>query len=256
MARKSSPPYSEPLEVRISRATLERRWTTLLDGLRTCCELLPGDFDIRADSVEDEVTAGLVGRVCELVRRNRGRPTFVAPFTKIGGNGLRSWLGFREKWELTSGKLYRFHHVSLTVHFGYEGDILKPQIFRSEWPGIRPWRGEEIGFQSSGAGQPHWQFDAVQSTLDMDTETATGALARLRGEETVADFDAQSVRLDAIVAARHVPIERFHFASAAPWWKIAASLHPKHMNAPPDADGILRWILACANYMRQELERC
>lgn len=244
------------MEVRISGATLERRWKTLEDGLRACCGLLPADFAVQADAVEGEVTAELVGRVCERVRRNRGRATFVVPFTRIGRNGLRSWLGFRERWELITGKLYRFHHVSLTIHFGYEGDIRKPQVFRSEWPGIRPWTGDESGFQSPGAGHPHWQFDAVQSTIDVDDKVVTGALARLRDVETVADFDPQSARLDAIIAARDVPIERLHFASAAPWWLNVQTGQPPHMNAPPDADGILCWILACTNYMRQELERC
>jgi hypothetical protein len=254
MARKLLPLYRAPQEVRISSATLERRWPLLTSGLRACCQLSGRDLIINVDEVGEEVTAGFVGRGCELATRNRGRPTFVAPFTRVGKDDLRSWLGFHEKWELVSGKSYRFHHVSLTVHFGYAGDVHKPQIFRSEWPGIRPWAGEQVGFQSPDAGQPHWQFDAIQSTLDVETPSVAGTLARLRGEETVRDFDPQRARLNVILAARLVPLDKLHFASAAPWWRNTGESH--HMNAPSDADAILRWVLACANYMRQELERC
>ena len=228
MARKSSQHFSEPVEVKISGATLGRRWILLGDGLRSCCQLAPADVAVQADVVEDGVTAGLVGRACERIGRNRGRPTFVVPFTRVGRGDLRSWLGFREKWELVSGRLYRFHHVSLTVHFGYEGDVIKPQIFRSEWAGIRAWTVEKIGFQSPGAAHPHWQLDAVQSTGENDT-TRMAALARLRGEETVADFHPNP-RPDAIVASRRVALERIHFASGAPWWQKDAELQERHMN--------------------------
>jgi hypothetical protein len=256
MARTSSPRYSGPTEVRISSAALEQRWSSLTEGLRTRCQLSRGDLLVRADAVGDEVTAGLVGHACEYVTRNRGRPTFAVPFTKLGRDDLKSWLGFNEKWELTSRNSYCFHHVSLTVYFGYEGNSIKPQIFRSEWPGIRRWTDEKIGFQSPGAGHPHWQFDAVQSTLDVVTEVRTKSLARLQGEEVTVDFSPQSPGADTIWAARCVSLENMHFASAAPWWQNPTHILTPHMNAPSDADAILRWILACVSYMRQELERC
>jgi hypothetical protein len=211
---------------------------------------------VRADAVAEQVIAGFVGSACVRVRRNRGSPTFVVPFTDLGKDNLKSWLGFQEKWELVSAKIYSFHHVSLTVHFGYEGDIAKPQMFRAEWPGIRRWTSEKIGFQSPGAGHPHWQFDALESTLNGDAEIRERTLARIRGDEVVADFQPESSHLNAISAAQKVSIERFHFASAAPWWQPNAYVHPSHMNAPADADAISRWVLECVSYMRQELDRC
>jgi hypothetical protein len=253
MARKSSPHYNELADIKISGATLERRWSLLANGLRACCRFTPAELTIITEKADDVVVAGLVGHVCEPARRNMGRSTFVAPFTRLGRSEMLSWLGFHEKWEVLPGKLYRFHHVSLTIYFGYEGDILKPQIFRSEWPGVRPWIGDQIGFQTPGAGQPHWQFDAIQSTWDV--EAGVDSLPHLEGEQPVPDLILQTGRVDAVVAARRIPLERLHFASAAPWWQNLPGSQA-HVNAPRDADAILRWILACVSYMRQELERC
>jgi hypothetical protein len=256
MARTSSPPYNETNEVTISASALQQRWKLLSEGLRVRCQLASEDLFVHPDNVGEKVTAGLLGRACERVQRNMGRPAFVAPFTQIGRSNLKSWLGFQEQWELASRDRYSFHHVSLTVHFGYENEITKPQIFRSEWPGVRRWGGQAIGFQSPGAGHPHWQFDLIESISKDDVRSEQKILARLRDQEIVVDFQSPSSVADSIVAARSVSLQRMHFASAAPWWLNSVAGQDLHTNAPKNPNEILRWILACVTYMRQELDRC
>src|SRR5260370_23461081 len=112
-------------------------------------------------------------------------------------------------WEQKSTNTFIFHHVSLTVYVGYEGYSHKPQIFRSEWPGIRNWSSVEIGFQSPGAGHPHWQFDAIRTIDDADKAQKERSLARLREETPVEDFNSGEVA-DAISDLKGMALDRIH----------------------------------------------
>jgi hypothetical protein len=255
MVRKSSPRSSWP-EVRISASGVERRCILLTDELRTQFQLARDELIVRSDVAGDIITAGFFGRACELARRERGRPANVVPVATIRRGPLKFWLGFQEAWENTSGKLYSFHHVSLTVYLGYEGELLKPQIFRSEWPGIRRWTGEHIGFQSPGAAHPHWQFDALQSTQDTDSKNKETSFARLLESNTPTEFSSATLGKDILMAARQVSLEKIHFASAAPWWRKEEAGRELHMNAPEDPESIFRWILGSVSYIRQEIKRC
>jgi hypothetical protein len=171
---------------------------------------------------------------------------------------LKAWLGLQERWEIDerNRRQFSFRELSLTVHFGLPGDPLKPQIFRSEWPGLRNWSGAGIGFQSPGAGHPHWQFD-FQALF---RERQPGMPDPVKGfeEERTEDFEAEAAQEpDILMLVRAITIERMHFASAAPWWiHNAGALRPIHMNAPQDDAGLTRWLLACINYLKQELMRC
>lgn len=257
MARKSSPPFSPLSELKISLAALERRWISLTRGL--CIQLgrAEGEILVQADYAPTSVTAGFVGRACEYVERDRGGNSPVAPLCSIRQGSLLFWLGFHEVWENRPGNSYAFHHVSLTVHLGYEGDLLKPQIFRSEWPGIRGWSGGGIGFQSPGAGHPHWQFDALRTIYKARTDQKDKTLARLRDEAVAVDFDPASVTRDVMTEVQQIALERVHFASAAPWWvSLGDRPYGLHMNAPRDQDALFRWIMECVAYIRQELGRC
>jgi hypothetical protein len=105
---------------------------------------------------------------------------------------------------------------------------LKPQIFRSEWPGIRDWSGTGPGFQSPGAGHPHWQFD-VQTALRAQQNEAAITSTTNFDEETIEDFELEAAREpDVLELVRAATIERMHFASAAPWWNrvLALSIAP------------------------------
>jgi hypothetical protein len=203
------------------------------------------------------VVAGFVGRICEPVERHRGLPSPVAPLSTIGKGPLMSWLGFHEVWENKPRNTCIFHHISLTVHLGYQGDPIKPQVFRSEWAGVRGWQPGVVGFQSPGAGHPHWQFDAMRSVRDVDASQKNKSLARLKEEITSEEFDPTTMTQNILTDFQAVALERIHFASAAPWWLPSNNeSQAPHMNAPSDPNALMRWTLACVMYIRQELRRC
>jgi hypothetical protein len=257
MARKSSKSYSPASELRVSSAALDRRWPSVSEELRAELGFGRGDLSVHPEYAEDIVAAGFVGRACEVVERHRGRNSRVAPLSAIGNGSLMAWLGFHEAWESKPGKMYAFHHVSLTVHVGYTGDPIKPQIFRSEWPGFRAWSASGVGFQSPGVGHPHWQFDAMKTLYDSDISLRDKILARLREEAVTVEFVPPIEARDAVTALQELALDRIHFASAAPWWlSQMESPYGVHMNAPPNADALLRWIVGCVSYIRQELKRC
>ncbi|HEV2955407.1 MAG TPA: hypothetical protein VGX95_04775 [Xanthobacteraceae bacterium] len=151
---------------------------------------------------------------------------------------------------------YAFRHLSLTVHFGFTNDPLKPQVFRSEWSGIRDWTGAGPGFQSPGAGHPHWQFD-LATALQLDSRETLDLVFDDSGDDTVEDFATIASDQNVLRLVQSTTIERMHFASAAPWWRRQASDdQPLHMNAPEDQESLSRWLLACIVYLKQELARC
>jgi hypothetical protein len=243
-------------ELTISAAALQRRWISLSDQLRAEMQFSPSDLSVVPEYVANKVTAGFFGNVCEYAERNLGRPAPVAPLIQIGRGPLRAWLGFHEMWEQKSSNLFIFHHVSLTVHLGYEGYSPKPQIFRSEWPGIRNWSSIGIGFQSPGAGHPHWQFDAIRTINDADKVQKERSLAKLREKTTIEDFNSRGP-IDAIEDVKRMALDRIHFASVAPWWLSSADKpYGLHMNAPPDSGALTKWTVQCVAYLRQELARC
>jgi hypothetical protein len=245
-----------PDELKVSDQSLSKRWQLLSNELRARLALGGADIAIQPGYASDTVTAGLIGRVCERVERHRGRAV-VAPLASIRAGPLKAWFGYHEVWEARPGKIYAFHHLSVTVFLGREGELFKAQIFRSEWPGIRCWTPSDIGFQSPGAGQPHWQFDALKTLRDIDGSERAKSLARVRGDDPPAevhgDFGLRILRTNLQEAA----IERIHFASAAPWWqKQQNPATALHMNAPPDVAALHRWALGCISYIRQEVARC
>jgi hypothetical protein len=213
---------------------------------------------IFSEDAGDAMWAGFVGSACETVQRQRGPATPVAPISDIGKSGLKSWLGFQEVWDAQQGgQRFSFRYLSLTVHFGYDGDPVKPQVFRAEWSGIKDWTGAGMSFQSPGAGQPHWQFDLAE-TLRRPLEQGRGSLNRLSGEtDEVEEFPPTRQTPDVLSAVRALTLERMHFASAAHWWRPRdMSQTSEHMNAPSDESGLSRWALQCIAYIRQELVRC
>jgi hypothetical protein len=257
MARKYSPSYNSVSELKISSVELERRWRLLGERLRIELGLAPGGLLVQPDYALEIVAAGFVGSACEVVERHQGRHSPVAPLTSVGRGSMMSWLGFHEVWESRPSKSYVFQHVSLTVHVGYQGDVVKPQIFRSEWPGVRGWTAGEIGFQAPGAGHPHWQFDAMRSVRDYNVGLREKSLARLRHESKAEEFSPSNLTPDILADLQEMTLERIHFASAAPWWLLQHDrAYDLHMNAPSDPEGLLRWIIACVAYIRQELKRC
>lgn len=196
------------------------------------------------------VWAGLVGRACERVTPNRGGPTLVAPLHRLP-RGLMAWIGFREMWEASADpRLFTFRQIGLSVHFGHPGDPVKPQAFRSEWPGVKDWTGAGLGFQAPGAGHPHWQVDVLETLwrepdeVDFDVDPADG----------IESFSSEPVGSETLL--RSVTLERIHFASAASWWApLPPTARPHQINAPEDEAGLTRWLVACIGYVKQELAR-
>jgi hypothetical protein len=242
----------------VTRGALDRRWIMLTEAVRQEIGLDRDAVVIHPEYVGDGVWAGFVGRACETVERQRGRATPVAPLSEIGGDGLKAWLGFQEVWDAQpTGQRFNFRHLSLTVHCGYGGDPVKPQIFRSEWSGIKSWPGSGLGFQSPGAGHPHWQFDVAESLRSTPGPREESLLQLSEPTVRVEEFPPAMAQIDVISAVRALTLERMHFASAAPWWDVPNEAGaPSHMNAPSDEEGLFRWTLRCIGYIRQELTRC
>jgi hypothetical protein len=208
-------------------------------------------FRVDAEAQAETVWAGLQGSACERVNRNRGGASRVVPLQALQKDFF-AWLGLQEVWDIKVGpRPFVFRQLSLTVHFGYVGDPIKPQAFRLEWPGVRDWQGAGLSFQTPGAGHPHWQIDILESLAEQgNTDFALSA-------ETIEDFSAEHLRPDLNDLLRSISFERMHLASAARWWLPAVSIvRGHHMNIPPDLPGLTRWLSQSVLYMQQELKRC
>ncbi|TGR83014.1 hypothetical protein EN866_34490 [Mesorhizobium sp. M2D.F.Ca.ET.223.01.1.1] len=198
------------------------------------------------------VWTGLRGADVERIERNHGSAT-VVPLVQLPDN-LSGWLGYQEVWDLELGRSpYAFRQASLTVHVGEVGDPVKPQLLRLEWPGLRDWDRSGIGFQSPGAGHPHWQLDLLESlaALRDPAEFDPDRANDLEDFETIVAEPTLADRLSRLT------VERMHLASAAPWW----AAHPgrfgaPHLNAPTTQDDLTRWLAASTAYVIQELSRC
>lgn len=239
-----------PLE--ITRGQLDQRWKLLSDSIANVLHLSSSGIKMDADYQGEAVWASLVGNVCERVGRQRGRPSFVAPFVELPRR-LWAWVGIQEVWDRIEARRFAFRHLGLTIYFGFWGDSLKPQVFRSEWAGLRNWTGAGIAFQASGAGHPHWQFDVGAVLRELSETAQTDAFTE---SDIVEDFVPNDVEEDVVALIRSATLERMHFASSAPWWNPSTGPHPIHMNAPSTEAELTRWLVACIEYLRQELDRC
>jgi len=239
-----------PAQLLVSKGTLDHRWGKLTEVIGRRLNYPREQLRVSADYTTEVVWAGLIGSTCERVTRNRGGASFVAPISVLRDDFL-AWLGLQEVWDVGSGQRpYAFKQLGLTVHFGYIGDPVKPQVFRSEWVGVSDWEGSGINFQSPGAGHPHWQIDILETM-----RVAADPAAFARDSEYVRDFGADFPSVDSLV--RSVTIERMHFASAAHWWALPrADGRSLHVNAPGDDADLTRWLESSLAYIKQELQRC
>jgi hypothetical protein len=207
------------------------------------------------------VVAGLVGSGCEKIERNRGARSFVAPAWKLD-NDLLAWIGYREEWtcEPPAGATQRFSFraISITVHFGYLGDLRKPQMFRAEWSGFAKWAGEAYSFQAANAGHPHWQFDAIDSlSLENELGTADQYLVSIRAndEDPAAKEFASSgpTKLLNGELKSAQKLSRVHFASATTWCQANETM--THTHAPATPNDLANWVDRSLAYIGEELER-
>jgi hypothetical protein len=253
MAHQPSQISEAPLiELRTTKGALEQRWLSMSSQLGPMLGFSSQQLRIDAEAQAERVWVGLQGTACERVNRNRGGAARVVPLRALQKD-LFAWLGLQEVWDIEVGpRPFVFRQLSLTVHFGYLGDPIKPQAFRLEWPGIRDWNGAGLSFQTSGAGHPHWQIDILESLAGRKNEGFA-----VEPSETVEDFGAEQGAPDLNDLLRTISIEKMHLASAARWWLPPTSdARGHHMNMPPDLAGLTRWLAQSVLYMQQELARC
>ena len=255
MARRTSKGVNHvPKPLAQSAGALGRRWVSLSDVVSKLLELEPTRIKVEPEFTSDAVWAGLIGRACERVRRERGGTANVAPLLDLP-RGLKAWLGFRETWD-NGGRRYVFRYTALTVHIGFEGDPVKPQVFRSEWTGIREWPGTGFGFQSPRAGHPHWQFDLNETLRSFQRESPILGLDD-NSEEVLEEFGTPEPEQDIWDLLGRTTFERMHFASGAQWWSEDDNYgYRSHMNAPSSEAELTRWLRGCILYLKQELTRC
>lgn len=256
MARRPSQTFDPLTEVRSTKAALDHRWRSMTTMLRDMLGLSIQEILIFPDTQADRVWAGLQGNKCERTSRNRGGAANVVPLCELP-KSLVAWLGFQEVWDIESGfRPYIFRQLSLTIHFGFIGDPLKPQAFRLEWPGIRDWSGAGLTFQTPGAGHPHWQFDILESLSKLKRREEAGKFEP-EDPDYVEEFDAEDKLLSIDECLASLSLESIHFASAAKWWLPKEAEHVgQHMNAPPDAEALSLWVSESLRYVKQELGRC
>lgn len=207
------------------------------------------------------LSAGLVGKGCEIVSRHRGPDVYVAPLVCYD-EGIWAWLGFYQEWESEARsrktRRYSYRSTGLTIHFGFRNIAHKPQIFRAEWAGWAKWNGQSYNQQAGNAGHPHWQFDGVESLRPGDG----GRLARnywelLKGGTRAVEpqaFSPQGVGsadVDEIVGAKD--FSRLHLASVAAWWRKAPE--NAHAHSPASVSDIEAWVRKTIEYTVGELDR-
>lgn len=246
-----TPSELEARRLRATKGQLDQRWAKVSEILATEIQQRPRDVAVEADYQANGVWTGLRGAMVERIERNRGTAS-VAPFLKLPDD-LVAWLGYQEVWDAESGRApYAFRQASLTIHLGDVGDPVKPQLLRLEWPGLRDWDRSGVGFQSYGAGHPHWQIDVLESLRDMRADAAFEPDAGIEVET----FEPQHATRSLSERIGALELESMHLASAAPWWSDRpAEFGMHHLNAPDSQEALLRWLRLAIAYMKQELAR-
>lgn len=186
----------------------------------------------------------------------------MAPLLRLTG-GMWAWLGYQEEWgfqqRVAGTRALTFRSLSMTVHFGWKDDLIKPQIFRAEWAGFAPWAGKVSGFQGKNAGHPHWQFDVLESlSSEAHDQHAKELLLLLRDEDDdtegeVKEFEPVADREVITDIIRAQKLSKIHFASAAPWWK--APPLGDHAHTPENVQQAQLWVSKTLAYLKEELSR-
>lgn len=246
-----TPGEFEKRRLRATEAQLNQRWGKIEGILNSSLNRGARNIQVVADYQTASVWTGLSGTGVERIDRNRGTAS-VAQLLPLPGD-LFAWLGYQEIWDLQGGRNFAFRQAGLTVHVGEVGDPLKPQLFRLEWPGLRDWDRCGVGFQSHGAGHPHWQIDLLESLHDQrDISSFEPEVA-----EKVENFDVEVATRTLSDRICSLTLEKMHLASAAPWWTSRpAEFGLHHLNAPESKEDLLRWLTASLSYIKQELSRC
>lgn len=247
-----TPSELEPYRLRATKGQLDQRWGRVGEILANGFQHGARDVAVDAEYLAGGVWTGLRGAVVERIARNRGRAS-VAPLLQLPDN-LMAWLGYQEIWDAEMGRSpYVFRQASLTIHLGDVGDPVKPQLLRLEWPGLRDWDRSGVGFQSHGAGHPHWQIDVLESLRNKTGPVQFDPEADVEVET----FEPSTLTTTLSDRIRALALENMHLASAAPWWQSnPAEFGMHHLNTPDSQEALSRWLTLAIAYIKQELMRC
>ena len=239
-------PRSKSGEPTLSIVALESRCSTLASKIARALGISSDKVYCTSETANAQAVIGLAGRSSELIERNAGQKHRVIQLCRLSDD-VFAWVGFRERWQRIGRERHmRFLDVGFTIHVGREGELIKPQIFRSEWVGVGGRNGRDQ------VGHPHWQIDIVDTVRRKRQEDKVG----FGGASKVyprSGFDNNGKLDQSENFLLSVPIEKIHFASAAPWWEKGEVMVA---NAPNDIPALDRWIVGCISYLRQEVARC
>lgn len=236
----------EIAEPNLSAAAFSQRCKTLAVRFGDTIGLFRGDLAFAPTISNTNAVMALGGRASEMITRNRGKPHRVVPIACLNDD-IWIWTGYREDW-LKQGteQNFRFVDAGFTLHVGRTGELAKPQILRSEWVGRRSRAFVEQ------AGHPHWQLDVLESARAGVSAPRPIRFGEPAERQRAAEFSGvePTEHSDLLIG---LTVENMHFASAAPWWRLAGA-NVAHL--PETVAELDRWILGCIAYLRQEAARC
>lgn len=239
-------PKAEVPEPQLSASALSQRCRRLAVEFGGTIGLPTGELAFAPEFSNAAATMTLAGRASEMIARNRGRSHRVVPIAAVSDD-VYIWTGYREEWQKQgSEQNLRFVEAGFTLHLGRQGEVMKPQILRSEWVGRRSRAFVDM------AGHPHWQLDALESARSI------ASAAQVRFDEpvtspSVVEFDSNAISTDGPDLLMGLTVENMHLASAALWWRPPGD---SVAHLPETVTDLDRWILGCIAYLRQEAARC
>lgn len=215
--------------------------------LGSSAEALQAHIEFAAEVAVTE----LQGAATEHIQnRNWGKGTQVAQLCDLGSVGP-AWIGLREKWvfvETRGGRPYfAFESASVTIYAGASGALDKAQLMRAEWAGFAN-RGAGESFQAGSAGHPHWQIDLFETL-----RVADEGVRRFGEMDSSTIFRASQPNDPANQSLKAIPLERFHFASAAHWWLPDEGSVQRQHHTPNEDGDVSRWLIGTIGYIRDQL---
>lgn len=234
-----------------TKGQLQARSNHLSSALSQCLGAPSTSLQAFVEFAPEVAVAELQGEATEQIRgRNWGGQTQVARLCDLGSIGP-AWVGLRERWVSVPAKggrpSFAFESASITIYAGEIGTAEKAQLMRAEWAGYTNRGGTEC-FQAGGAGHPHWQIDVLETLRNIEEDAA-----RFGETPALRDFGAQPREATYKSQLLVAPFERFHFASAAHWWRSEQEGQSRQQHAPNDDDDLSRWIIATIEYVRDQL---
>lgn len=254
-----------------SKAEITRHWRSLSARLSTILSKDGGKYWI-----EDSSVSGIDGNLrCgnymhEKALRERGADVPIVPLSIARTREIRYWISLYQSWReprSSRKKSFLYHTTGITVFCGKEYEE-KIQLFRAEWPGLREMRDGSVEFEASGAGHPHWQFDAYQHHLHerQQEQYRHDALIDLLDEKepeaknfTDEVFTGPSSDKEYELTTHMQQLTRVHFASSTRWtenlWSGELSDVNLHAQAPASLNELINWIVSTISYIQQETSR-